>query len=187
MTPAAESIRVWDPLVRILHWLLVSAVVLAWISTLGWGLSALHEPSGWITLVVVTLRIAWGFAGSGYARFRQFVRSPRTLLGYIEKMRAGSAPRYIGHNPLGGWMILVLLVTVIAIGFTGWLFTTDMFWGTAWLQTLHASLAWLLLGLVVVHVAGVIFSSLAHHENLLRAMFTGRKPVLKNTEDQWSG
>ncbi|MES2051208.1 MAG: cytochrome b/b6 domain-containing protein, partial [Pseudomonadota bacterium] len=102
-------IKVWDRLVRLLHWALVASVVMAWISTLGLGLVKAHEPAGYIALGVVTLRIIWGFSGSRYARFSQFVRGKREVLHYAGQLQAGNEPRYIGHNPLGGWMVLLLL------------------------------------------------------------------------------
>ena len=98
------------------------------------------------------------------------------MLAYARKVAIGREPRYIGHNPLGGWMVLLLLFVVGALGVTGWLYTTDFFWGMAWLDTLHASLAWLLLLLVTAHVSGVALTSFRHRENLILAMFSGHKP-----------
>ena len=167
--------KVWDVLVRLLHWSLIAAVAAAWLSTLGWGFVRLHEPAGYIALGIVVARIVWGFVGSRYARFTQFVRGPRATLRYWAQVRGQREPRYIGHNPLGGWMVLALLACVTALGITGWLYTTDTFWGEAWLDNLHQALAWLLLGLAAAHVAGVVFTSLRHRENLVHAMVVGSK------------
>lgn len=175
MSRLVEPIKVWDRLVRLLHLALVASVVMAWISTLGLGLVKAHEPAGYIALGVVALRIVWGFSGSRYARFSQFVRGKREVLHYAGQLQAGNEPRYIGHNPLGGWMVLLLLSLVVSLGLTGWLYTTDYFWGMAWLDTLHHALAWALLVLVALHLAGVVFTSLRHRENLVAAMFSGRK------------
>jgi cytochrome b len=79
-------------------------------------------------------------------------------------------------------MIIALLAAVTGVGVTGWLFTTDMFWGSGWLQALHQVLAWLMLALVALHVGGVVFSSRLHHEHLIRAMFTGWKPAPQEAE-----
>lgn len=170
-----SSIKVWDRPVRLLHWTLVIAVAGAWITTLGWGFVKWHEPAGYVALAAVTLRALWGFTGSKYARFRQFVRGPRSLLNYTDQLRTKSEPRHLGHNPLGGWMVLQLIACIAGLGITGWLYTTDYFWGMAWLDLLHQCLAWGLLALVLLHVAGVLFTSLRHRENLVAAMFTGRK------------
>lgn len=167
--------KVWDALVRLLHWSLIAAVAAAWLSTLGWGFVRLHEPAGYLALGIVVARTVWGFVGGHYARFTQFVRSPRTTLRYWAQVRGQREPRYIGHNPLGGWMVLALLACVTALGITGWLYTTDALWGEAWLDNLHQALAWLLLGLAAAHVAGVVFTSLRHRENLVHAMIVGSK------------
>ncbi|MES2400763.1 MAG: cytochrome b/b6 domain-containing protein [Pseudomonadota bacterium] len=175
MSVPPPAVKVWDGLVRMLHWLLVLSVALAWISSLGFGLLKAHEPAGYVALAVVTVRVAWGFIGSRHARFSQFVRRPRAVRDYAVQLSTGTEPRYIGHNPLGGWMVLLLLALVASLGLTGWLYTTDYFWGTAWLDQLHAALAWVLLVLIAGHLGGVIVTSLRHRENLASAMFSGRK------------
>ncbi len=167
--------KVWDPLIRLLHWTLVSAIATAWLSTLHLGFGRTHEPAGYVALGVVTVRLAWGFLGGRHARFAQFVRGPGAVLSYARLMRAGQEPRYIGHNPLGGWMVLALMVCVASLAITGWLQTTDRYWGSEVLENVHHKLAWALLALIALHVAGVIVTSVRHRENLVRAMFSGRK------------
>lgn len=175
MSGLAARIKVWDRLIRLLHWALAAAVVIAWTSTLGLGFFKAHEPAGYIALAVVAIRVIWGFCGSHYARFSQFVCGKREVLHYAGQLQAGNEPRYIGHNPLGGWMVLLLLGLVASLGLTGCLYTTDYFWGMAWLDWLHQALAWALLVFVALHLTGVIFTSLRHGENLVLAMFSGRK------------
>ena len=172
--------RVWDAPVRLLHWGQVAAVALAWWASDDTG--PLHEYIGYGAIALLAARLGWGFAGSRYARFAQFVRSPRVTLAYARTAVAGRAPRYIGHNPLGGWMVLALLANLGALGFTGWLYTTDMFWGYGWLADLHQALAWLLLALVALHIGGMLWTSRAHRENLVRAMFTGRKAAARGDD-----
>jgi cytochrome b len=84
-------------------------------------------------------------------------------------------PRHLGHNPLGGWMTVILLLTVALVGLSGWLYTTDRFWGVEWVERLHSTLADALLALAAVHVAGAIYASFRHRENLVAAMVHGRK------------
>ena len=165
--------RVWDPAVRILHWTLTGCFVLGWTTT-EW-LGQWHQPAGWAALAVVVARIAWGFAGPRYARFAQFVRGPARTLEYARRFLAGVEPRHLGHNPLGAWMILALITMVTLTAGTGWLYTTDRFWGVEWMEDLHEGLATLLLWFIGFHIAGVVFSSLRHGENLVAAMINGRK------------
>lgn len=165
--------RVWDLPVRLLHWTLVPTIAAAWVTSSRLGPA--HEILGYIASGLMGARVLWGFVGSRYARFTQFVRTPDTTRRYLRSVLAAHAPRYIGHNPLGGWMVLALLGCVAALGFTGWLYTTDMFWGYGWLANLHAGLGWTLLVLIALHVSGVVLTSWQHRENLVRAMVTGDK------------
>ena len=167
-------LKVWDPLVRLLHWGLVAGVTAAWLSREGWP--ALHDAAGHLVLGLVAVRAVWGLVGPGNARFRGFVRAPRATLAYLRAVLAGREPRHIGHNPLGGWMIVALLLASLAAGFSGWLYTTDAYWGVERVERLHALSADLLLVLAGLHVAGVLFTSARQRENLVAAMIHGRKP-----------
>ena len=170
---AGAPLRVWDRPVRLLHWGLAACVAMAWWSSDDTG--PLHERVGYVALALLAARVAWGFGGSRYARVAQFVRTPAATLAYARLALAGHAPRYLGHNPLGAWMVLALLAIMALLGFTGWLYTTDRFWGYGWLAHLHQSLGWALLACVALHVGGVLWTCLQHRENLVRAMVTGRK------------
>lgn len=170
-------IRVWDGLVRTLHWTLAGAVATAWISG-HWpptDFEAVHHTAGYVALAAVVLRLGWGFVGSRHARLAQFLRGPRAVLAYARTLRAGREPRYVGHNPLGGWMALTLWLCAAAVAATGWLYTTEWLWGYAWLETLHSALGWLIAALVGTHLGGVVMTSRRHRENLVGAMFSGRK------------
>ena len=173
MPEVRASLRVWDPLVRILHWTLAVSIALAWFTRAGFG--RWHEAIGYVSLAAVGLRVVWGATGPRYARFMQFVRSPSAALRYTALVLQRRAPRYIGHNPLGGWMVLALIASVVAVGVTGWLYTTDAYWGEAWLEALHDACAKVVLVLVALHVAGVVVTSILHKENLVGAMIHGRK------------
>jgi len=174
--PAQPRVRVWDRPVRLMHWALAASVATAWLTRSDLGvLHEVHEIAGYAAAALVAARTAWGWTGSRHARFASFVRAPAATWRYARDVLAGRAQRFVGHNPLGGWMVLALLACTAALGLTGWLYTTDLFWGYGWLAALHSGLGWTLLGLVALHVAGVAFTSWQHRENLVAAMFTGRK------------
>ena len=168
-----QEIKVWDLFVRILHWSLVAGVIGAWITRE--GDEPLHIQLGYAVLGIVLVRVIWGFFGSRHARFVDFVRSPGETIEYLRAVISHREARHIGHNPLGGWMILALLATITGICVTGWLYTTDAYWGVAWVGELHAGLTNLLIGLVMLHVLGVVFTSVRQRENLVKAMVTGTK------------
>lgn len=165
--------KVWDRAVRAIHWSLAATCVGAWITTeagLRW-----HEPLGYAALALVAVRAIWGFTGPRYARFTQFVRGPAATLAYAARVAAGTVPRYLGHNPLGGWMALALWSCIALLGLTGWLYSTDLFWGEAWLDRTHQWLGWSLLALVALHLAGVVHAARRHRDRLVAAMVTGNK------------
>jgi cytochrome b len=170
---ARTPVKVWDPWVRTGHWTLAASVAAAWLTREGWG--AWHEWVGYAALLLVALRLAWGWAGPRYARFAQFVRGPRETMGYARAVLGGLERRYVGHNPLGAWMILALLAVTALASLSGWLYTTDAFWGDERVEDLHEALAMLLLALAALHVTGVVGASLRHRENLVGAMIHGRK------------
>jgi len=169
----APAVKVWDLLVRCCHWLLVISVALAWLTK--HSQSEWHENLGYLALAIVLLRLCWGFIGTRYARFSHFIRTPGHTLTYARAVIDGSARRYIGHNPLAGWMTIALLSMVFLVCWTGWLYTTDMFWGVEWVEELHEGLTNILLGLVALHVIGAISTSRHTGENLVAAMIHGRK------------
>lgn len=169
----APALPVWDPLIRIGHWALVATVAAAWLTRHGGG--ALHEWLGYASLALIVLRVCWGFAGPRRARFASFVRRPHDTLPYARSVLACSEPRYVGHNPLGGWMIVTLIAAIAAVDLTGVLYTTDRYWGVAWVEDLHETISDVLFGLIALHVAGVVIASRRHGENLVAAMIHGRK------------
>jgi len=167
------TVRVWDVVVRVFHWSLVASFAVAWLTR--HSSEDVHHLAGYAAAVLVVIRVIWGVIGSHYARFTQFTRTPRTVLNYLRDIITGREARYLGHNPAGGAMIVVLLVAMIATALTGWLMTTDQFWGVDWMARVHERIADLLLILVLVHLAGVVLASFRHRENLVTSMFTGRK------------
>lgn len=169
------TVRVWDPFVRLFHWSLVGLFVFAFLTGDEW--KSAHIYAGYAIGTLIFVRVLWGVVGSEHARFSSFVYSPQTVLGFLRDMARLKAKRYIGHNPAGGIMVIALILSVGAIATTGYMMTTDAFWGMEWVEETHKALVWCSIGLIVLHVAGVIFASIEHKENLVRSMFTGRKRV----------
>jgi cytochrome b len=171
--PRPTEVKVWDPLVRTFHWSLLAAFVVAW--TTGDELDRIHVLAGYVVLGLVAFRILWGLVGSKHARFTDFVRWPATVAAYVRDIVRFRAKRYVGHNPAGGAMVIALLVMLGLISATGYMMTTDVFWGVEWVEEAHELAVNATLGLVLVHILGVALASFEHRENLVRAMFTGRK------------
>lgn len=169
MSNTSDRIVVWDPFVRVFHWSLVSAYAVAWASAEEWA--SLHERAGYFIAVLIGLRVVWGIVGTRHARFGDFLAGPGRTLDYLRSLRRGHAQRFLGHNPAGGWMIIALLLTLAVTVASG---VAMQGAGERW-EDLHEGAANLTLLLVIVHVSGVLVSSVLHHENLLRAMVTGRK------------
>lgn len=171
--PLPAEVRVWDPFVRIFHWSLAGLFMFAFATGDEWDKP--HEIAGYVIAGLVALRIIWGFVGSRHARFSDFVRGPGEVIRFIRDTLRFRAPRHLGHNPAGGIMVVALLLAISAVCATGYMMTTDAFWGTEWVEEVHEVTVYGTLGLVMLHVLGVIVASSEHSENLVRAMFTGRK------------
>ncbi len=145
----------------------------AWFSS-----SIRGEAHQWIGLAaagLVGFRLIYGLIGSRYARFKQFVKSPLTIFSYVIAIIGGSERRYLGHNPAGGAMVMLLLLAVCAIAITGYLMTTDAYYGDDFMQGFHSLCAYGTVGLVLLHIGGVVLASVRHKENLVVAMITGEK------------
>ncbi len=168
------TVKVWDPLVRVFHWSLVLCFAVAWASADEW--QDPHEIAGYTAATLIAFRLIWGLFGPRYARFRQFVRDPQVVAGYLSDMLKGREARYLGHNPAGGIMVVALLLGMGLLTLTGWLYT-DLLWGEEWVEESHELLANLMLMLAGLHVAGVVLASVRHRESLVKSMITGRKRV----------
>jgi len=171
-----QKILVWDWPVRLGHWLMVGGFILAWLTSESETFRLLHVISGATVLAVATFRLPWGFIGSRYARFVDFVRGPRAVKNYAAGLLKLEPAHHVGHNPAGGWAIVLLLGLGILTGLSGWANYNDI--GGGFLEELHEGLAVTMLTVVFIHIAGVLSGSLMHGENLVRAMLNGRKQGL---------
>ena len=115
-----QKLRVWDFPTRLFHWCVVSLVVVAWliVGDEGWMLTV-HTVAGYLLLVAIVFRLGWGVIGSTHARFADFVRPWSMVIEYTRQLARRAPPSYIGHNPLGGWSVVVLLVALATIVTTG--------------------------------------------------------------------
>ncbi len=190
----SASVLVWDPLVRISHWLMAAAILIDWITDEPrW----MHVWLGYLVVALVVLRVAWGFLGPEHARFADFVTGPRAVIDYLAGLIRFKSRRYLGHSPAGGAMVIALLIMVSATAGTG-IINLAQDEGAGPLATVvakverpprvpgqrrpplvikqvHEILANVTLALVILHVCGVALASFAHGENLIAAMITGRK------------
>ncbi|WP_245986916.1 cytochrome b/b6 domain-containing protein [Azospirillum thermophilum] len=187
MSAATSKLRVWDLPTRLFHWLLAVCVAAAWWSGEN-GKFDLHFILGYVILGLLAFRLLWGFVGSPTARFAQFVRGPAAVIGYIRHRlgKPGGIEPPPGHNPLGGWMVVVLLLVLAVQAGTG-LFTSDDIAvdgplvssvssrTASLLSTIHRLEAKAILALVLLHVAAVLVYLLVFRENLIRPMVTGWK------------
>jgi cytochrome b len=112
-----ERIRVWDPLVRIFHWTLVGGFATAFI--VEDDILGVHVWAGYLVLALIAVRLVWGVIGTRHARFSDFVRKPSDVLAYIRDALRLRAPRYLGHNPAGGAMVIALMAAVVLTGLSG--------------------------------------------------------------------
>lgn len=182
------TIQVWDVFVRTFHWSLVFLFFLAYITEDDW--MVVHAYAGYIIGGLISLRLIWGFIGSRYARFSDFYTTPTEVITYLKQLMTGNAKHYIGHNPAGGMMIFILLLSVSLTLFTGIaVYATEGHgplassffanWSEDLLEEVHEFFANFTLLMIFVHLAGVIISSILHGENLIKAMITGKKSVQK--------
>jgi len=193
-----EEIKVWDIGVRAFHWSLVILFFIAYVS--GEDEESVHIYSGYAVLALVIFRVVWGFIGTKYARFSDFIYGPHTVMQYARSVFSTKPLHYIGHNPLGGWMVVLLLLSLIGVSWSGLEvygaeghgpLAGDMIIAPAiadegghdsvksgqeefW-EEIHEVFANFTLFLVILHISGAITASFIHRENLVRAMITGYK------------
>jgi len=205
-----QTHKVWDLFIRFFHWTLVAAFFVSYLTE---GEYNLHFYTGWYIAILLVSRVIWGLVGSKYSRFSDFVKPPSDIIQYAKSLIEGKDDDkiYLGHNPLGGLMVVLMLTSLATTSFTGVLLYkaegNDTF---AFLQQpvlqefdeegeyeenehheykddheeseigevleeLHEFFANLTLLLILIHVAGVFFTSRHENRNLIKSMFTGKK------------
>ncbi|MCF6257263.1 MAG: cytochrome b/b6 domain-containing protein [Gammaproteobacteria bacterium] len=184
-----KQVTVWDPLVRIFHWSLVSAFFIAYFTED--DLLDLHVYAGYVVAGLLVFRLIWGLVGSRHARFTDFVKRPSEVWAYLKSIIGQHPRRYLGHNPAGGAMIIALLSSLVLVTISGIVIYSieesagplgaslsgvSEFWEDV-VEELHEFFSNATLALVFFHVTGVLIASLQHKENLVKSMVNGRKPV----------
>lgn len=184
-TPENRQVVVWDLAVRLFHWLIVALVAAAYVTWrlnwMGW-----HVYIGETVLALVLFRLAWGLVGSETARFTRFIASPRAALRHLSELPYREPDVQVGHNPAGGWMVMLMLVLLLGQTLTGILDNNDVAdvgpltailpaWMLNLIDTLHTVLWEALLAAVALHVAAIVVYAVVKGQNLLRPMLTGRK------------
>ena len=201
-----KAVPVWDIAVRIFHWSLAASFFIAYLSEDDF--ETLHVYAGYLVLALISFRLVWGLIGTKYARFSSFVCGFERVKRYLGSIVDGKPEHYLGHNPAGGLMIVIMLIVLFAISFSGLktyategkgplaqaeiilvapAYADDDGYkgkgkrpGHKFWEEVHEVLANLMLLLVFIHIAGVIVSSLVHRENLVRAMVDGKKYAVES-------
>ncbi|MCO5761361.1 MAG: cytochrome b/b6 domain-containing protein [Chromatiaceae bacterium] len=155
------------------HWLMAAAFLIAYLTGESEAWRLVHVMAGGALAGLAAFRLLWGLIGTRHARFVDFLRSPLAAWHYLSGLATGKAPHHTGHNPAGGYAILALLLLGLLAATSGWPVYQDI--GGEWLEEVHETVVNLLLLVVGLHLAGVVVGSLAHRENLPRAMLTGYK------------
>jgi len=197
----SNEVRVWDVMIRIFHWSLVTGFTIAYLT--GEVEGNLHIYSGYAVLGLITFRVVWGFIGTRYARFSNFVCSAQTVSQYLKGLVNRKPGHYVGHNPAGGWMVIAMLLSLFVVSVSGLkLYAVEEGLGPLagplpavtlisaayadsdeneeseeeefW-EEIHEASANFMLLLIFLHIAGVVISSRLHKENLVKAMITGKK------------
>ena len=170
---SVRAVPVWDRFIRVFHWSLVACVMINFFVVDDGEI--LHRWLGYTASILVCARVIWGFIGPRHARFADFFPTPTRLRTHLAALRAGTRDHHDGHNPAGALVMLAMLAVVLALGATGFLQTTDAFWGESWLKELHEALAATLIGAAGLHAMAAIVMSHLERTNLIKAMFTGIK------------
>ncbi|MBA3526720.1 MAG: cytochrome b/b6 domain-containing protein [Pseudomonadota bacterium] len=187
---AAPRVAVWDLPTRLFHWLLVALIAFSW-WTAEQGRTEWHLYSGYSVMTLLLFRLMWGFVGSSTARFKNFVRGPRAVLGYVRDMRGWSG---IGHTPLGALSVVALLGLVAFQVATGLINTDDdglvegplaplvSFDVSDAAHDLHDDAFDILLVFIAFHVTAIVIYRLALRKRLLAPMITGLARIESKTE-----
>jgi cytochrome b len=168
-----EKILVWDMPVRIFHWLLVICFAGAWLTSESERLQMIHYAFGYTACLLVIVRLVWGVIGTRYARFSQFLKSPKAVLEHFMAMLRRHPHHDVGHNPAGGLVMVALMLFILLIGLTGYLSVKEFLGSFS--SEAHEILTSLAMTVVVLHILAAIVMSVLERQNLVKSMVTGKK------------
>jgi cytochrome b len=168
-----SPVKIWDLPTRIGHWLLVASFATAWLTSDGERYKNIHLAAGTIAFTIAVFRIYWGFGGTRYALFSQFVQHPRLVFQYLKSLGKKHSQHFLGHNPAGGYSILMILFLMLLSCLSGYLAYNGI--ADNYSEKAHEWVSDGLLAVIAVHLMGVLASSRLHQENLVAAMITGNK------------
>jgi cytochrome b len=177
-----RRILVWDVPTRVFHWLQMLAFGTSYLTAFSERLRNYHVALGYILLGLLMFRLLWGFIGTRYARFSSFLFNPKEVVAYLLTMAKGKAAHYLGHNPAGSVSVWLLLALGMFICVTGVMALQDD--ASDLVVAMHGVSTNVMLGVILLHLIGVLISSILHRENLVRSMLTGFKPAESDEGNQ---
>jgi len=193
--PQRTQVKIWDLPVRFFHWAIVLLFIAAYVTnSLGPTYFKYHLWSGYAMILLVSFRIVWGFVGTHHARFANFIKNPAFTLKYAVSLLKKSDQHYLGHNPLGAIMVVILLVAILIQAMTG-LFSNDEIFNlgplygyisdelSLKLTSIHRQLFYWISGAVALHIAAVLVHIIWKRDNIIKAMFTGKKSIQTLTNE----
>lgn len=187
-----KKLFVWDLPVRLFHWFLLISLLSAWYTSDGErDLIDYHLKIGYFTLGLIIFRIMWGIFGTQYAKFSQFFPTKAKLLSYLNKSKQNQVDTTVGHNPLGGLMIILMLLLILSQAISGLFMNDDVFTTGPYYESVNSSIQKfmslihhnvfdIILFVSVVHIGAIFYYLFAKKINLIVPMFTGYKSTDNN-------
>lgn len=181
-----EKRLIWDIPTRLFHWLLVACILAQYLTAEVFDAIDWHFKIGYFTLGLILFRLCWGFIGTTYAKFSQFLAGPGKVVAYAKTLTNKHSEEHAGHNPLGGWMVIALLLLVAAQGVSGLFIGDDIFSNGPYydavsdatrdvMNAIHHTAFNILLAAIALHIAAVVFYARFKKQLLVPAMLHGKK------------
>lgn len=187
MSQNKPSLLVWDLPLRLFHWGLVISIFGAWLTAEVLEDMTLHFYCGYTIFALILFRFIWGFVGPEYARFSSFQLKISQVKNYMQQMRAGDSPAHAGHNPMGSWSVVLMLLLIASQSLTGLFASDDYLSGPLYhyasdsaatlLTEIHHKLFGAIKAIIVIHLLAIIYYQFVKKDGLIEAMIHGRKSL----------